>query len=109
MLLFQCKLKKLDNGKTTAYKLKFIDSVRFMSSKLSDLVDNLSEIYKKEGCNERRIIKPVCDFIGLKNNKLRYKCKECKKSWLKLLIGLLKKFPNIHQFCNGDNNKFFRN
>ena len=82
-----------------------------MSSKLSDLVDNLSEIYKKEckGCNERRLIKSVCDFIGLKNNKLRYKCKECKESWLKLLTGLIKKFPNIHQFCNGDINRFFCN
>ena len=29
-------------------KLKFIDSYRYMQSKLSDLVDNLSEINKKE-------------------------------------------------------------
>ena len=34
--------------KTITYKLKFIDSYRFMQSKLSDLVDNLSEINKKE-------------------------------------------------------------
>ena len=40
--------KKLDNGKTITYRLKFIDGFRFMASKLSDLVDNLSEIYKKE-------------------------------------------------------------
>ena len=38
--------KELDNGKTI--KLKFIDSSRFMSSSLSSLVDNLSEIYKKK-------------------------------------------------------------
>ena len=28
------------------------------------------------------------------------------KRWLKPANGLIKKFPNIHQFCNGDNNKF---
>ena len=39
--------KELDNGKTITYKLKFIDSFRFMSISLSKLVDNLSEIYKK--------------------------------------------------------------
>ena len=33
-----------DNSKKITYKLKFIDSYRFMQSKLSDLVDNLSEI-----------------------------------------------------------------
>ena len=54
-----------------------------MSNKLSDLVDNLSEIYKKEckGCEERRKIKSVCDFIGLNNNKLNCKCKKCKKKY----------------------------
>ena len=90
------------------YKLDFIDSYRFMSNKLLDLVDNLSEIYKKEckGCEERGKIKSVYNFIGLKNNKLNYECKECKKRWLIPVNGLIKKFPNIHQFCNGDINKF---
>ena len=37
-----------DNSKKNTYKLEFIDSYRFMQSKLSDLVDNLSEINKKE-------------------------------------------------------------
>ena len=40
--------KECDNGKIISYKLKFIDSFRFMSTSLSSLVDNLSEIYKKE-------------------------------------------------------------
>ena len=65
--------KELDNGKAITYKLKFIDNFRFMSTLLSSLVDNLSRIYKKEckGCEERRTIKSVCNFIRLKNNKLR--------------------------------------
>ena len=33
--------KEYDDGKTTIYKLKFIDSYRFMEDSLSNLVDNL--------------------------------------------------------------------
>ena len=36
--------KEFDNGKTTTYKLNLIDNFRFMSTSLSKLVDNLSEI-----------------------------------------------------------------
>ena len=84
--------KELDNGKTITYKLKFIDSFRLMSISLSSFVDSLSEIYKKvcEGCKEKRKLKSVCNFIGLKNNKLNYECKECKKRWLKPVNGLIK-------------------
>ena len=91
-----------------AYRLKFIDSFRFMSTSLSSLVDNLSEIYKKEFkvCEKRRKTKSVCNFIGIENNKLNYECKECKKRWLMPINGLIKKFPNVCQFCNEDTNKF---
>ena len=100
--------KELDNGKTIMYKLKFIDSFRFMSTSLWKLVDNLSEIYKKECkvCKEKRKIKSGCNFIGLKNNKLYYKCKECNKRSLMSINGLIKNFHSIYQFCNGDINKF---
>ena len=85
--------KEHDNGNTLTYKLKFIDSFRFMSTSLSKLVDNLSEIYKKEckACKERKKIKSECNFIGLKNNKLYYKRKECNKRLLMLINGLIKK------------------
>ena len=55
-----------DNGKTITWKLKFIDSWRFMRNKLSDLVDNLSEINDKDckTCMERKYIKSECEFIG---------------------------------------------
>ena len=40
--------KQLDNGKTITYKVKFIDSYRFMSRSSSNLVDNLSDINCKK-------------------------------------------------------------
>ena len=75
-----------------------------MSTSLSSLVDNLSEIYSKK-CKDENC-KSECDFIGLKINRLRYKCKECKKIWLKPANGLIKKFPSVYQFCKGNLNKF---
>ena len=47
-----------------------------MTTSLSSLVDNLSEINNKDckKCMER---KSECEFIGLKDNRLKYKCKEC--------------------------------
>ena len=79
-----------------------------MQRKLSDLVDNWSEINKKESkaCMERKKIKSECDFIGFKNNRLNYKCKECGKKCTKLINEAFKNFLITYQFCNGDLNKF---
>ena len=41
--MYQPKKIEKDNGKTITYKIKFIDSVRFVSSLLSNLDDNLNE------------------------------------------------------------------
>ena len=96
------------NGEKITYKLKFINSCRFMSSKLSDLVDNLSEINRKDckTCIERKNIKSECEFIGFKNNRLNYRCKECNGTSAKSVNDLIEKFPRMHKFCNGDLNKF---
>ena len=40
--------KEHDNGITSTYKLKLIDSYTFMQSKLSDLIHNLSGTFNKE-------------------------------------------------------------
>ena len=44
-----------DSCETVTYKIKFVYSCRFMPSKLSNLVDNLSEINNKDWktCIER--------------------------------------------------------
>ena len=72
--------KEEDNGKNIAYKLRIIDSFRFMSTSLSELVDNISGIFnsiKCKSCVEKIKINWECCFFGLKNNRLIYKCKEC--------------------------------
>ena len=71
-----------------------------MNELLSKHVDNLSEIYKKECkvCMEKRIIRSERIFIGLANNKFRYKCKECKRRCLISINGLIKKFPSVYQW-----------
>ena len=80
-----------------------------MSTSLWSLVDKWNLQKKKKNAKDarkRRKSKSVFNFIGLKNNKLNYECKECKKRWFKPVNGLIKKVSNIHQFCNGDVNKF---
>ena len=77
MFIRKYRETQLDNGKTITYKLEFIDSFRFMSTSLSKLVVNLSEIYSKK-CRYKNC-KSEYEFKGLKNNKLSYNFKECKK------------------------------
>ena len=69
--------KEHNNGETITYKIKFVDTCRFMRSKLSNLVDNLSEINNQDckTCIERKNIKSQCEFIGFKNNRLNFRCK----------------------------------
>ena len=59
--------KEHNNGETITYKIKFIDTCRFMPSKLSSLVDSLSEIDNKDckTCIEKKNIKSECEFIEI--------------------------------------------
>ena len=88
--------------------MKFIDTCRFMQNKLSDLADNLSEINNKDckKCMGRRKTRSECEFIGLKDNTLNYKCKECNETSGKSINNLIEKFPKTYKFCNGNLNKF---
>ena len=98
--------KKIDNKDLEiTYKIKFIDSYRFMSSSLSKLVDNLSEGIHNNKCSD---CESNLDYIKIKiNRKLLLKCFNChvyyKKKFNKKLI---KKFKNTYSLCNSDLNKF---
>ena len=58
--------KERDNGKTIAYKLKFIDSFRFMSTSSSSLVDNLS---KKLHSDKSKDSNSELNYMSIKNNQ----------------------------------------
>ena len=101
--------KECDDAKTITRKLRFIDSFRFMLASLSDLVDNMSGIFNSiecKSCMEKIKINSECCFVGLKNNRLIYKCKECKEEWKRPINELIENFPSVYQFCNDDLNKF---
>ena len=88
---------KKENDQRITYKLKYIDSYRFMPTSFSNLVDNLSGVYGKEckKCTERKKNRLNCEFIGFKNGRLNYKRKECNKSYTRVANESIKKFPNF--------------
>ena len=105
-ITFSVPLKKKIKNKDIeiTYKIKFIDSYRFMSSSLSELVDNLSEGIHNNicvNCNSRLY------YIKIKNKELLLKCFNCNAYYRKKINkDLIKKSKNIYSFCNNDINKF---
>ena len=98
----QIKNKNKIIGKT--YKIKFIDSYRFMSTSLSKLVDNLSEELHN---NKYLNCKSCLDYMKTKNKKLILKCFNCKKDYEKdFNKELVKRFASTYEFCYGNLNKF---
>ena len=68
-ITFSVPLKKEnDNGEIITFKLKFIDSYRFMQISLSSLIDNLSEVYNKEckKCKKRKKKSQIVNLLDLK-------------------------------------------
>ena len=67
--------KKVENKDIEiTYKIKFIDSYRFMLSSLFRLVDNLSEGIHNNKCVD---CNSCFDYIKIKNEKLLLKCFNC--------------------------------
>ena len=96
--------KELDNGKTIIYKIKFIDSFRFISNSLSSLVDTLSEGIHNDKCTD---CKSCLDYMITKDDKLIFRCFECKRNYEKNLNkDLIKRFASTYELCNEDINKF---
>ena len=96
------EIKNKKNVIEITYKIKFIDSYRFMSTSLSKLVDNLSE-----GTHDNRCVdcKSFLYYMKTKNEKLIFRCFTCKKYYEKdFNKELIQRFANIYEFCNGDLN-----
>ena len=63
--------KDKNKVKTVTYRLKFIDSYRFMQDSLSNLVDNLSEINNKELKNKiNDNMRSMIDSLSRSLNKI---------------------------------------
>ena len=99
-------IKKIENKNIEiTYKIKFIDSYRFMSSSLSKLVANLSEGIHNNKCADCE----SCLFYvrSTKNEKLIFKCFNCEQYYKKKFnTDLIKRFVSTHKFYNKDLNKF---
>ena len=91
--------KELDNGKSVTYKIKSINSFRYMPNH----VDNLSEGFHGKKCAD---CKSCLDYIIFKDDQLVFRCFECKNNYKKEFNKeLIKRFANIYEFCNKDINK----
>ena len=105
-ITFSVPLKKKIQNKNIeiTYKIKFIDSYRFMSSSLSKLVDNLSEEIHNNKCAD---CKSCLDYMHSTNEKLIFKCFNCEQYYKKKFNkDLIKRFVSSYKFYNKDLNKF---
>ena len=93
--------KKIENKDLEiTYKIKFIDSYRFMASSLSKLVDNLSEGIDNNKCSD---CGSNLDYIKImaerKNQKLILECYNCKQRYKKKFNKeLVKRFASTYSF-----------
>ena len=100
-IIFSAPIKKNIESKNIeiTYKIKFIDSYRFMP--LSRLIDNLSEGIHNNKCVD---CESNLDYVQItKNEKLILECFNCKQRYRKKFNKeAIKRFASVYEFCNKD-------
>ena len=105
-ITFSAPIKKRIEHKNIdiTYKIKFIDSFRFMSASLSKLVENLTDGVHNDKCTNCK--SNLC-FVRTINETLLFECIECGKEYKKEFHKeLIKRFSNTYEFCDSDMDKF---
>ena len=105
-IIFPVPIKKKIENKDIeiTYKIKFIDSFRFMATSLSNFVDNLTEDIHGDKCID---CKSDLTYMKVIDEALIFRCFNCKKNYEKEINKeLIERFASTYKFCNNDLNKF---
>ena len=86
------------------YKIKFVDSFRFMATSLSKLVENLTEGPHNDKCIKCK--SNLC-YMKVMDEKLIFRCFNCNNNYKKEINKeLVERFSNTYEFCDNNLNKF---
>ena len=105
-ITFSVPIKKRIENKDIeiTYRIKFIDSFRFMATSLSKLVDNLTEGIDNDKCIN---CKSDISYMKVMDETLIFRCFNCKRNYKKEINKeLIERFASTYKFCNNDLNKF---
>ena len=105
-ITFSVPIKKRIENKDIeiTYRIKSIDSYRFMATSLSKLVDNLTEDIHGDKCVD---CKSDLSYMKVMDETLIFRCFNCKKKYEKEINKeLIERSASTYKFCNNNLHKF---